>query len=101
MKNHNKGVALFMTLMLLFLLSLIVAAILITTYNYNNICEEQAKRTKAMTLAEAGIHYAFWQLRTNPAFATDTNLDINGTNVVIKITGPVLGRYTISSKVTY
>ena len=107
MKKNNKGVAIFITLMLLFLLSLASIAVLLTAYNYNYICEKQIKRIKAIALAEAGINYAYWQLRVDldaiitPPGPTITNIGIGGTTVEITVTGPVSGRYTISSKAQY
>jgi Tfp pilus assembly protein PilX len=113
MKIHNssndKGIAIFITLMLLFLLSLAAIAVLLTTYNYNNICEGQIKRTKAINLAESGINYAYWKLRTDPTSIitspgpTDTTISISGTNVVITVTvdpNPS-GQYIINSRVDY
>ena len=107
MKKNNRGIAVFTTLMFLFLISLIAVAVLLTAYNYNNICEGQLRRTKALTLAEAGINYACWQLRVDPDSIitppgpTITNIGIGGANVEITVTGPVSGRYTISSKAEY
>jgi len=63
MVTNNKGVAIFITLMLLFLLSLIAISTLLTAYNYNNICEAQASRLRALALAESGVHYAYWKIR--------------------------------------
>lgn len=60
---HNKGIAIFITLMFLFLLSLIAIAVLLTAYNYNNICEGQISRLKAIKLTEAGVNYAYWKIR--------------------------------------
>ncbi len=106
---NNKGIAIFVTLMFLFLLSLITIAVLLTAYNYNNICEVQIKRIKAINLAESGINYAYWKLRTDPASIitspgpTDTTISISGTNVVITVTvdpNPS-GQYIISSRVDY
>ena len=107
--NSNKGVAIFITLMLLFLLSLLAAAVLLTAYNYNNICEGQIRRLKAIASAESGINYAYYQLRTDAsAFVAsyDENnpcpVSINsGITVGVWATGPVSGRYTIKSKATY
>ena len=107
MKKNNKGIAIFITLVLLFLLSLVAIAVLLTAYNYSSICEGQIKRLKAITSAEAGISYAYWKLRVDPSSIitspgpTTTTIGISGTNVDITVTGPVSGRYTISSKVTY
>ncbi|MDP2910739.1 MAG: hypothetical protein Q8N76_00125 [Candidatus Omnitrophota bacterium] len=109
MKKYNKGIAIFIALMLLFLLSLAAIAVLLTAYNYNNICEGQTRRLKAMSSAESGINYVYWKLRTDPTSVitspgpTTTNLSINGSNdVAVTITGPDSnGRYTIQSKGTY
>jgi len=62
-KFSNKGVALFVTIALMLLLSLAAIAVLITAYNYANVTESQIKRLRAMSLAEAGIYYAFWKIR--------------------------------------
>ena len=107
--KNDKGIAIFITLMLLFLLSLITIAILLTAYNYSNICEGQTRRLKAMVSVEAGINYVYWKLRTDPISVitspgpTTTNLSINGLNdVSVIVTGPDSnGRYTIQSRATY
>ncbi|MCX5687273.1 MAG: hypothetical protein NTV71_01275 [Candidatus Omnitrophica bacterium] len=107
--NNDKGIAIFVTLMLLFLLSLAAAAVLLTAYNYNNICEVQIRRMKAINLAESGINYAYWKLRTDPASIitspgpTNTTINVGGTNVIITITvdSNPSGQYIISSKVDY
>lgn len=115
MRTHNysgeKGIAIFVTLAFLVLLSLIAIAVLLTAYNYNNICEGQTRRLKAMVSAEAGIHYAYWQLRTDltnftndhysEATADTVTPGSNGMIVKVWATGPVAGRYTVQSKVTY
>ena len=111
MKKYNKGIAIFIALMLLFLLSLAAIAVLLTAYNYNNICEGQTRRLKAMTSAEAGINYAYWQLRTDlinftsdhysEATADTVTLGTNGMIAKVWAEGPVSGRYTVRSKVTY
>jgi len=62
-KLKNKGIAFFITLALLLLLSMAVAVFLITSYNSANINEALARRTRAITLAEAGLHYAYWKIR--------------------------------------
>ncbi len=112
MKNYNnKGIAIFVTLAFLFLLSLITIAVLSTAYNYNNICEGQTRRLKATVSAESGINYAYWQLRTDLANFTNDHYNeatadtvipgSNGMTVKVWATGPVAGRYTVRSKVTY
>jgi len=107
--SNNKGIAIFVTLMLLFLLSLAAIAVLLVAYNYNNICEVQIRRIKAINLAESGINYAYWKLRTDPSSVitspgpTDTTINIGGTNVVITVTidPDPAGQYMISSRVDY
>ena len=111
MKSHNnKGIAIFVTIMLLFLLSLITIAVLLTAYNYNNICEGQTRRLKAMVSAESGIHHAYREIRTDIVnFTADHYSELtadpifpgNGMTVKVWVTGPVSGIYTIKSKVTY
>ena len=111
MKKYNKGIAIFITIMLLFLLSLVVIAVLLAAYNYNNVCEGEIRRLKAITSAEAGINYAYYQLRTDAAtFVTDHGSEATAETIVpgsipttVKVwaPGPISGRYTISSKVTY
>ncbi|OIO34382.1 MAG: hypothetical protein AUJ70_01225 [Candidatus Omnitrophica bacterium CG1_02_40_15] len=114
MRTHNysgeKGIAIFVTLMLLFLLSLITIAVLLTAYNYNNICEGQTRRLKAMVSAESGINYAYYQLRNDATtnFSTTyyseptaATITLNGITANVWATGPVSGRYTIKSKATY
>jgi len=107
--SNNKGIAIFVTLMLLFLLSLATIAVLLAAYNYNNICETQIKRVKAINLAESGINYAYWKLRTDPdaVFSspgpTDTTISVSGTNVLVTVTvdPDPSGQYMISSRVDY
>lgn len=111
MVNNNKGIAIFISLALLFMLSAAVIAVLLTAYNYSSICEGQIKRIKAMNSAEAGINYAYYQLRVNATtFVNDHNSEItadtiipgdNGISVKVWASGPVLGRYVISSKAVY
>jgi Tfp pilus assembly protein PilX len=115
MRTHNysgdKGIAIFITLMLLFLLSLAAIAVLLTAYNYNNICEGQIRRLKAMTSAEAGVNYVYWKLgpKTDDITYAATHTDeinketitIGGNSVNVWIEGPVSGKYTIKSKVIY
>lgn len=108
-KYNNKGIAIFIAIMLLFLLSLAAIAVLLTAYNYNNICEGQTRRLKAMTSAESGLHYAWAQLYADASTfaasygteATAFPLSLNGMTVKVWVTGPVSGRYTVRSKVTY
>jgi len=120
MKTHNysndKGMAIFITLALLFLLSLLAISVLMTAYNYNSICEGQIKRLKAITSAEAGINYVYYQLRNNattnfyPNHKDIGNADISlsGMNGLAKTEvwvedqdPPIAGTYIIKSKVTY
>ncbi len=110
-KCNNNGIAIFMTLMFLLLLSLVVIAVLLTAYNYDNICEGQISRIKAINSAEAGINYAYWQFRTDPTNFTNDHFSeatadtispgSNGMTVKVWAEGPVSGRYTVRSKVTY
>jgi len=118
--NNDKGIAIFVTLMLLFLLSLIAAAALLTAYNYSVICEGQIKRQKALASAEAGVHYVCYQLRTNETYFVsaykrvppDTTTAytfpapvMNGITSlkvwVEDLDPPVPGKYIIKSEATY
>ena len=111
-KNHKRGVALFITLMILFLLSIVTVVVLLTAYNYANVTENQIKRMRAITLAEAGIHYAYWKLGpntddpnysatyTDEASADTINPDASGYDVLIWIDSSS-GRNAIKSKVVY
>nr|MBU1328152.1 hypothetical protein [Candidatus Omnitrophota bacterium] len=110
MKAYNdKGIAIFLTLMLLFLLSLITITVLLTAYNYNSICESQTRRLKAMVSAESGINYAYYQLRTDASAFVAAYSEVSpcaislnsGVTVGVWATGPVSGIYTIKSKATY
>lgn len=101
-KFTNKGIALFIAMALLLLLSVGAIVVLLTAYNYTNISENQIKRVQAITAAEAGIHRAYWSLRNDPLYTGETiKPDPNGPNVTITVTGPVSGRYTIRSRATY
>ena len=116
MKNDNKGVAIFITLMLLFLLSLAAVTVLLISYNYNNISESHTRRLKALVSAEAGINYAYYQLRNNATTHfypnckdignADTSLSgMNGlTDIKVWVEDynpPVTGKYIIKSRATY
>jgi len=98
---RNRGIALFISIGLLFLLSVGIIVVLLTAYNYTLITERQIKRIRALTLAEAGINYAYWQLRVNPGYTGSTiTPDESGYDVVIVVT-PDAGRNKIRSTVTY
>lgn len=108
---NNKGIAIFISLALLFLLSATAIATLLAAYNYNSICEGQIRRIKAITSAEAGINYVYWKLgpKTDDASyaATHTGeinhdtITIDGNSVNVWVEGPVSARYTIKSKAAY
>ena len=72
MAVKNKGIALFIALALLFLLSVGITAVLLTAYNYTNVTENLTRRIKAMTLAEAGVYYATWQLKNDENYTGET-----------------------------
>lgn|SRR3989338_527307 len=106
---NNKGIAIFISLALLFLISAAAIAVFLTAYNYSSICEGQIRRLQAITSAEAGVNYAYYQLREDAsAFVAAFNeaspcpISLNsGITVGVWATGPASGRYTIKSKATY
>jgi Tfp pilus assembly protein PilX len=109
---NNKGMAVFISLTLLFLLSLGTIVILLTAYNYTNITENQIKRLSALTLAESGIHYAYWKIRiakddagndiTYPCTLTPSISVPTGLELRVSIEeDPSTGQKTINSRVTY
>ena len=117
-KLKNKGIALFVTLALLLLLSMAVAVFLITSYNSANINEALYRRQRALTVAEAGLHYAFYQLRLDSTYTGHTfpagsliMLDLmpdmpagTGWSLIITVTPSVLpepGDSVVRAKVTY
>lgn len=118
-KLKNKGIAFFITLALLLLLSMAVAVSLITSYNSANINEALYRRQKALTVAEAGLHYAYWKIRIgedddgNPVDFSDGDehtlippISIpSGWNIEVKVEvkdeDEATGRKTIESKVIY
>jgi Tfp pilus assembly protein PilX len=115
-RHYNKGIALFVSLSLLFLLSVGAIVVLLTAYNYTNVTENQIKRLQAISAAEAGINYVYWKLgpKTDDtgyaaAHTGEENADtipggsntINGYKVKIWIEGPFSGTYTVKSKVVY
>lgn len=118
-KLKNKGIAFFITLALLLLLSMAVAVFLITSYNSANINEALYRRQKALTVAEAGIHYAYWKIRIGkdgdgipvdfgdgeeyiltPPISIPSGWKIE-VKVEVKDEDEATGRKTIESKVTY
>jgi len=107
-KYNKKGIALYITLALLAILSILSIVVLLTAYNYSNITENQIKRLTAITSAEAGLTYAFWQMRTDSTYGTtwtdeDTDYDtisINDYDVKIWIDSSS-GKDLINAKVEY
>ncbi len=94
---RNRGIALFISIALLFLLSVGTIVVLLIAYNYTLITERQIKRLRALTLAEAGINHAYWQLRTDPSYTGSTiTPDESGYDVVIVVTSDA-GRKRIKS----
>lgn len=104
--NNNKGIAIFISLSLLFLLSLIVVVVMLISYNYFQITEKHIKRTKAMSFSEAGISYAHYKLRVDPANYTAINATMpaelanNGVNLNVTWDN-VNNTYTIRSRAVY
>jgi Tfp pilus assembly protein PilX len=104
--NNNKGIAIFISLSLLFLLSLVVIVVMLTSYNYFQITEKQIKRTKAIAWSEAGLSYAYYKLRVDPANYTNINAtrptELNSSGVILNVTWDGSNNsYTIKSKVVY
>ena len=105
--NNKKGVALFLSLTVLLLLSIAAIVVLLTAYNYSDLTEGQIDRLEGIALAEAGIHYAYYELRQDPdGFAATTPVSIqpdsSGPSVEITVTGgPFPAQFTVKSKVTY
>ena len=62
---RNKGIAFFIALDLLILLSIGAAVFLLNTYRHVNINEAISNRTRAILIAESGIAYAYWKIRIN------------------------------------
>lgn len=111
-KESNKGVAFFISLALLLLLSIGAATFYIIAYNYANISEGLSRGLRAITLAESGINYAYWKIRigeddnNNPlTFPTTLTPPISiptGWTIQVDITeDAVTGRKTIRSTVNY
>ena len=107
--SHKRGVALFVALALLFLLSVCTVVVLLTAFNYANISENQIKRLRAMKISEAGINYAYWKMRTDASYRTtyisEASADVitpdaSGYSVKIWIDSSS-GRDEIKSKVVY
>lgn len=99
--HNSKGVALFITLALMFLISALVITVLLTIYNYTYITDTQIKRLKALTLVEAGINRAYFALRINPAYSGESITIAAGENpVTITIEGS-LPLLKIKSRTTY
>ncbi len=72
---NKRGIALFITLALLFLLSVSAIVVLLMAYNYANVTQNQMNRSKAILYAESGIHYAYWKIRINEDDAGDPMTD--------------------------
>lgn len=66
---NKKGIALFMAIILLLLISISVVIILLTASNYATFAGGQVRRTQAIALAESGIHYAYWKIRTDSSLS--------------------------------
>jgi len=115
---NNKGVALFISLALLLLLSTGAIVFLLTAYNSVNINEAIARKKRAIIVAEAGINYAHWKIRINEDDDGDPMSDyfpVPGTctledtpisllpdwTLQVDIVDSGTGRKTINSTVTY
>ncbi len=113
---NNKGIALFISIALLFLLSVAAIAVLRTAYNYNYVCENEIKRVKAITSAESGINYAFYKLKNNATTKfypnrlgiDNADISLSGMNGLSSVQvwledydPPVSGKYIIKSKAAY
>ena len=115
---RNKGIAFFIALNLLILLSIGAAVFLLNTYRHVNINEAISNRTRAILIAESGIAYAYWRIRIDQdqsggsmaganIYTFDTSIPINSSlssawSLVVKVTEPGGGSpKTIDSIVTY
>jgi len=112
MSFTNKGIALFVALALLFLLSATVITVLLTAYNHTNATENLSRRMRAVMLAESGLNYARWQLRNDSSYSGDvfsagsgvlSDLPAgSGWNMTITVDDyPASGGKRIRSKVDY
>ncbi len=99
--TKNNGVALFIVIALLFLLSIGGAVILILAYNYTYTTKKQAERIKAFYLAEAGIWHAFYELRRDSSYRGELKEIESGKYVNITVSEPSGGFYTIRAKAEY
>ena len=114
-KLKNKGIALFVTLALLLLLSMAVAVFLITSYNSANINESLYRRERALVVAEAGLNYAYWKIRIDRDDAGGPMSDYfpgtctltppisipTGWTLQVDVEDTGTGRKTVSSTVNY
>ncbi|MBU1148004.1 MAG: hypothetical protein KKD11_06585 [Candidatus Omnitrophica bacterium] len=120
--GNKKGVALFISLALLLLLSIGAIVFLLTAYNSVNINEAIARKKRAIIVAEAGINYAYWKIRINedadgdpmsdyfpsPGTCTFTSEDgdipislLPDWTLQVDVVDSGTGRKTINSTVTY
>ncbi|MBU4311497.1 MAG: hypothetical protein KJ706_02105 [Candidatus Omnitrophica bacterium] len=117
-KGNSRGVAFFITLALLLILSMAALVFLLTAYNSANINEALYRRERALVMAEAGLHYALYQLRNDITYTGETflagsgvMLDLmpdmpagTGWSLIITITPSGAGDpgdYVVKSKVDY
>lgn len=72
-----KGFALITVLAILLMIALGSAAILQSVGSHTSMKSLSVQETKDQYVAEAGMQFALWTLRTNPAaFAADTTHDV-------------------------
>ncbi len=72
MPAKNKGIVLFITIGLLFVLSISAAIMLLTAHNHANVTENLISRIRAIMLAEAGSYYAIYKIRGDDAYTGET-----------------------------
>jgi type II secretory pathway component PulK len=112
LNRSRKGVALFIAVALLFLLSVTIAVVLLSAYNYANISEKQIQRSRAIKMAEAGISYAYWKIRIGqddygdpivyPCVLTPPITLPLGWSIRVDVSDdPSTGKKTINSSVSY
>ena len=77
-KGNSRGVAFFITLALLLILSMAALVFLLTSYNSANVNEALYRRERALVVAEAGLNHALYQLREDPVYAGETFLAGSG-----------------------
>lgn len=92
--SKNRGIALFTVIIFSIIMLMVVGAILMLARGHYHSTARQIKRTKAFYLAQAGVEYALWDIRTGI-----NNIPHNGTEYTYQVS-TTEGNVPVTIKIT-